>query len=174
MIDTTRQLKNNSHRRRNFLIACAVAVCGIAIYVLWRTNVLSAPIHLFAKSPPAATFSHAQMTTPLVDASRDSAAMARILAAQKPRFDEPGWQDFLNKIAALLKDGKLDVCGLSDLDAAIFVAGNGAMDMRAANAALAETADKLIDSDKPRDQALGLYARTIQADWMEREEAVRW
>ena len=172
MTDATEQGKTTYNRRRNLLIACAVALCMIAIYVLWRTNVLSASFHRFAKSPPIAAFSHAQTTTPPVDESRDPAAMARILAAQKPRFDEPGWQDFLNKIAALLKDGKLDVCGLSDLEAAIFVAGNGEMDMRAANAALAETADKFINSDKPREQALGLYARTIQADWVEREEAV--
>ncbi len=172
MIDATELEKTVSHRRRNFLVACAVAVCVIVIYVLWRTNVLPASFHPFAKSPPTATFSNAQTTTPLVDESRDPAAMARILAAQKSRFDEPGWQDFLNKIAALLKDGKLDVCGLSDLEAAIFVAGDSEVNMRAANAALAETAGKLIDSDKPRDRALGLYARAIQADWMEREEAV--
>lgn len=172
MTDTTGQGKTTSHRRRNFLIALAVAVCVIAIYILWGANALPASFHRFAKSPPIAAFSHAQTTAPLVDESRDPAAMARILAAQKTRFDEPGWQDFLNKIAALLKDGKLDVCGLPDLEAAIFVAGNGEMDMRAANAALAETAGKLIDSHKPRDQAIGLYVRAIQADWMEQEEAV--
>ena len=172
MTDTTGQGKTTSHRRRNFLIALAVAVCVIAIYILWGANALPASFHRFAKSPPIAAFSHAQTTAPLVDESRDPAAMARILAAQKTRFDEPGWQDFLNKIAALLKDGKLDVCGLSDLEAAIFVAGNGEMDMRAANAALAGTAGKLIGSDKPREQALGLYVRTVQADWVEREEAV--
>lgn len=174
MTDATGQGKNSSHCKRNlrivFILGFAVAICAFFVFLLWRERFLPDTFVTSAKSSP--TLTHARIAVASIDQTRDPAAMARILAAQKSRFDEPGWQDFLNKIAALLKDGKLDVCGLSDLEAAIFVAGNGASDMRAANAALAETADKFINSDKLREQALGLYARTIQADWVERKEAV--
>ena len=164
MIDTTRQLKNNSHRRRNFLIACAVAVCGIAIYVLWRANVLPNPVVALAKSPMTTAQASALPNAAVLGAVGATAA-AQILATQNSRPATSDWRQFLDKLARLLKGPKVEVCGLSDFEAAKYIAGDTEIDDKALTTALAAVRGQIAGSEKPHDKAFGLYVESRLAEW---------
>lgn len=84
---------------------------------------------------------------------------------------------------ALLQGKKVEVCGLSDLDAALFLAeqeelegltmNKSEMGKGAANAALSEASAKLMQSNSLRDQALGLYVQAHQAEWAAIDEGIK-
>lgn len=84
---------------------------------------------------------------------------------------------------ALLQGKKVEVCGLSDLDAALFLAeqveqdgltrNHSEMGKGAASAALSEASAKLIQSNSLRDQALGLYVQARQAEWAAIDEGIK-
>ncbi len=78
----------------------------------------------------------------------------------------------LEKVAALLKGPKVEVCGMSDWEAALFVIANGEHDTTAANAALAAATSKLIQSDKVRERVLGLYVQAHMAELAAIEDAL--
>jgi hypothetical protein len=74
------------------------------------------------------------------------------------------------RVAALLKEN-VEVCGLSALEAAYFIASNGTTEASTASAVLASLAQKLIQVDEPRQKAKGLYmqARLVQLVSLESE-----
>ena len=166
MIDTTAQTKITSTRRRNFLIALAVAVCVITIFVLWRANVLANPFGALTSSPLTTT--HAQ-TSALPNAAVIGAvgatAAAQILATQNSQPATSDWQLFLDKLTRLLKGPKVEICGLSDFEAAKYIAGDPEIDDKALNTALAAMRAQIVGSEKPHDKAFGLYVESRLAEW---------
>ncbi len=78
-------------------------------------------------------------------------------------------------LAALLKRGKVavDVCGLSGLDALLFVSGVTEVGTQAVNTILVQVAGKFVESNKQAEQALGLYMQTHLEDlaWSHAEQA---
>ena len=163
MIDTTKQLKINSHHRRNFLVACAVAVCVIAIYVLWRANVWP---NLFGASlgPP---LSSARAQLPLSPNARafGVAGAAQILVASTSRPVESDWTLFLKKLTALLRGPKVEVCGLSDFEAAKYIAGDAEIDDKALTTTLTAVRAQIDGNAKPQEKAFGLYVESRLAEW---------
>ena len=167
MTDTTGQGKTISHRRRNFLIACAVAVCVIAIYVLWRANVLPNPFGALTSSPLTTTHAQANaLPNAAVFSTVGASGTGQILAAQNSRPATPDWKLFLDKLTRLLKDPKVEVCGLSDFEAAKYIAGDTEGDTNAMTSTLLAAMDKLKQSENPREKALGLYVQAHLADWV--------
>ncbi len=167
MIDTTAQTKITSTRRRNFLIAFAVAVCVITIFVLWRANVLPNPFGALASSPLTTTHAHASAlpNAPVFGAVGASRA-AQILATQNSQPVTSDWKLFLDKLTRLLKGPKVEICGLSDFEAAKYIAGDPEADTNALSTTLSAVMDKLKQSENPRDQALGLYVQAHLANWV--------
>ncbi len=176
MIDHSAQSKPGSRLKRNLLIAGVVALCAIVIFLLWpRADVAS------GRSGAVPQFS-----------TRAEHAAAPVAATAKPpsaalspesRPAESDWEKLRARIVALLKGRKVEVCGLSDLDAALFLAeheelegltmNKSEMGKGAANAALSEASAKLIQSNSLRDQALGLYVQAHQAEWAAIDEGIK-
>ena len=67
-----------------------------------------------------------------------------------------------------MKSDKVEVCGLSDFDAALFIAGDSEIGISAVKTTLAHVKDKLVESNQPREQALGLYMQAHLAEWAQR------
>ena len=164
MIDTTKQLKNNSHRTRNVLIACAVAVCGIAIYVLWRASGLPNPVVALAKSPLTTAQASALPNAAAFGAVGATAA-AQILATQNSPPATSDWRQFLDKLARLLKGPKVEVCGLSDFEAAKYIAGDTEIDDKALTTTLAAVRGQIAGNPNLHDNAFGLYVESRLAEW---------
>ena len=167
MSDFPRQTR--SRRKRNLLIAFVVVACLLVIFLLWvRSN--SARSRVGVPAPASAIL---QTKAALDFATIDRADATRILLTKKPREGESNWKAILEKVTAQLSGKKTKVCGLSDLDAALFMAeqeniegiplNKSAMGREAANAALAEAAAKLARSDSIREQVLGLYLQASVA-----------
>ncbi len=78
----------------------------------------------------------------------------------------------LEKVAALLKGPKIEVCGMSDLEAAVFVVANGEQDLTAVNAALATPTSKLVQSGNLREKVLAIYAQTHLAEIAAIDDAI--
>lgn len=166
MTATTRQGKTTSLRKRNFLVACAVAVCVIVIYVLWRANVLPNPFDTVANS--RLTTMHAQasaLPNAAVFGAVGASGTAQILAAQNSRAAKTDWQLFLDKLTRLLKGPKVEVCGLSDFEAAKYIAGDPEIDDTALITALAALRAQMAGREKPHDKAFGLYVEARLAEW---------
>ncbi len=146
--------QHTSHRTRVTLIAALVVMGVIAVTLLLsRANMLSTDP---AKSVPT-SLRNKDLTT-LINARPDIAAYARAVQSKKTPTIESAWQAILANLAALLKGDKVEVCGLSDFNAALFIAGDSEIGISAVNTTLAQVKDKLVESNQPREQALGLYS----------------
>ena len=166
MIDTTKQEKITSTRRRNFLIACAVAVCVIAIYFLWRANVLPNPFGALASSPLTTTHAQANaLPNAAVFSTVGASGTGQILAAQNSRPAKTDWQLFVDKLTRLLKGPKVEICGLSDFEAAKYIAGDSEIDDKALTTALSAVRAQMVGREKPHDKVFGLYMESRLADW---------
>lgn len=89
-----------------------------------------------------------------------------------PHVREAGPDGMLERVAALLKGPKIEVCGMSDLEAALFVVANGEQDMTAANAALSTATSKLVQSGNLREKVLALYAQVHLAEIAAIDDAI--
>ena len=166
MIDTAKQVKITSTRRRKFLIACGVAVCVIAIYLLWRANILPNPFGALASSPLTTTHARASaLPNAAVFGAVGASGTAQILAAQNSRPAKTDWQLFLDKLTRLLRGSKVEVCGLSDFDAAKYIAGDPEIDDKALTTALSSVSAQMVGREKPHDKAFGLYVESRLAEW---------
>ncbi len=168
MNEFSERAKRTSRLKRNSLIAVVVAICAIVAYVLWsRADALT---HRLESSTP--TPSSAQIATASALAALDRAKAAQIPRSQTTRGSDPGWEALLKKVTALLGGKKIEVCGLPDLDAALFLAEQEDLDgftlnhsrigQSEANAALAQASAKLIQSESLPEQALGWYVQARQ------------
>ena len=107
--------------------------------------------------------------TAIVPPKTDVPNMARTLPQQQLSVIDSRWDGVLNRIAALTKEEKVEICGLSNVEGALFLAQPGELNTGTLNATLAEAAGALIRRDKPRDIALGLYVQLNQVDWDAKE-----
>lgn len=168
MNELSERTKRTSRLKRNSLIAVVVAICAIVAYVFWsRADSLT---HRLESSTP--TPSSAKIATASALASVAEADAALILRMQSSRSSEPGWERLLKKVEAILNGGKVEVCGLSDLDAALFLAeqedvngltlNHSSIGKSEASAALVQASAKLIQSELLPEQALGWYVQARQ------------
>ena len=156
------QPKPTSRSKQNLLIAGGVALCAIFAYFLW----------------PRAAVAPGRISALLQNSTRvQNDAAANVPSAHNPptlRAGESDWEKLRAKIVALVNGKKVDVCGLSDLDAALFLAEQAEQDgvalipsqmgKDAANAVLAEASAKLTQSISLHEQAVGLYVLSHQAE----------
>ncbi|MCY7388267.1 MAG: hypothetical protein LH481_09425 [Burkholderiales bacterium] len=84
---------------------------------------------------------------------------------QSPPADSPAWKTILDNLATLLKGDKVEVCGLSDFDAALYVAGDAEVGVSAVHISLAQVTAKLIESNKVSERVQGLYMQAHLAQW---------
>lgn len=154
--------KHSPRRRQKALIVAIIAMGAILLFLLWlqrdagRDRLESSPATP-AQSVPAPT------------GTVDATAALQALPAPIRESNRDG---MLEKVAALLKGPRVEVCGLSDLEAALFLVTNGHEDMTAANAAMTMASGKLIQSDRLREKVLGLYAQSHLAESAAYDDAV--
>lgn len=109
----------------------------------------------------------------IASAQAKNIATVRSVASPTKSNRDPVWEKLLEKVAIIMREKKAEVCGLSDLDAAFFLAEQEVMfenpqdytdkSAGAVNAALIEASGKYRNSDSPREQAVGLYVRAYIA-----------
>ena len=155
MSSDPKQMTRASKRRRAALIVVLIVIAVIAVY-WWRSNNLSSQPTL-----PVTNVVYGQ-TPAAVPASNRSDSTRQPM--QRPTTDANP-DGLLEKFTAMLKEKKIEVCGLSDAEAALFLARGEGQGIASVNAALAEVTGSLIRSDKPRDTALGLYLQLNQVEW---------
>ena len=149
-----------ARRRLGLFIATVIALAAIIYwFYAWRTDtLLTAP----GKSTVASTLYKAR--SPL------NSVVEIVIAAPAPPPTkslpgESSWKAILENLAALLKPDKVEVCGLSDFDATLFIAGDTEVGVAAVNTTLAQVTGKLVDSEQLRERALGLYMQAHLAEW---------
>ena len=149
-----------ARRRLGLLIAIVIALAAIMYwFYAWRTDTLpTAP----GKSAPASTLYKTRST---LNSAVEIVVPAPSPPPTKSLLGESGWKAILENLAALLKRDKVEVCGLSDFDAALYIAGDTEVGVAAVNATLAQVTGKLFGSEQPREQALGLYMQAHLAEW---------
>ena len=114
------------------------------------------------KSAPASTLYKTRST---LNSAVEIVVPAPAPPPTKSLLGESGWKAILENLAALLKRNKVEVCGLSDFDAALYIAGDTEVGTAAVNTTLAQVTGKLVGSEQPREQALGLYMQAHLAEW---------
>ncbi|MBL0122096.1 MAG: hypothetical protein IPP88_04990 [Betaproteobacteria bacterium] len=176
MIEPSAQPKPGSRLKRNLLIAVVVALCALVIFLLWpRADVASdrpGAVPQFAASAEHTAAPVATLAKP-----------PSVALSPASRSAESDWEKLRARIMALLQGKRVEVCGLSDLDAALFLAeqveqdgltrNHSEMGKGAANAALSAASAKLMQSNSLRDQALGLYVQARQAEWAAIDEGIK-
>ncbi len=161
MPNISNQTKPTSQSRRIIWIVAIIALIGVVTAAIKWFSYFSFGRFDHASPLPA----HGQ----IVSAQAKNIATATSVASPTKRNRDPVWEKLLEKVMMIMRGKKVEVCGLSDLDAAFFLAEQEVMfespqdytDTRAqaANAALIEASNKYRNSDSPREQAVGLYVR---------------
>ena len=135
--------KRPSHRKRALLIVLAVlvmATCALVVYLLMgKTNILRGGYESLTRTPTREVTVAALNATTFLRADT-----ARMLPPPKSSGDGSAWQTLLARVTALLKGDKPEVCGLSDLDSALFIAGDPEVGTSAVNTTLARLTGKLV------------------------------
>ena len=159
--------KRPSHRKRALLIVLAVlvmATCALVVYLLMvKSNILRGGYESLTRTPTREVTVAALNATTFLRADT-----ARMLPPPKSSGDGSAWQTLLARVTALLKGDKPEVCGLSDLDSALFIAGDPEVGTSAVNTTLARLTGKLVESDNPAERVQGLYMQAHLADWAQR------
>ncbi|MEQ1517522.1 MAG: hypothetical protein ABL931_13650 [Usitatibacteraceae bacterium] len=148
--------------KRYGVIGGAIAIVVIVMTLLWGRAGSSLGSLLKSAPAAAAVQSYAGRAKAAVRASEQAAATP---ASAAPRVGEPAWAALLEKLMALLSGKKIEVCGLSDLEAALFLAGDSEAGTGAVDSVLAEVTGKLLRSDLPGEHFLGLYAQAQLSRW---------
>ncbi len=159
MSNDSKKMTQASKLKRAVLIVVLTVVAVIAVY-WWRSNDLSSQ-----RTLPAITVVNEQ-------ASHTVPANGRSDSTRQPQqrtTSDINQDGLLERFAAMLKEEKTAVCGLSDAEAGLFLARGEGQDISSVNATLAEVAGSLIRSDKLRDTALGLYLQLNQVEWEAKE-----
>ena len=162
MTEKVSRTESATRRKRWLLIAAALALCVVLLASLWwRAGTAFGDL---LKSFPASTIGQSVATrvNAAVEASEPAATTA---TSPAPRVGEPGWAALLEKLMALVSGQKIEVCGLSDLEAALFLAGDSDAGTGAVDSVLAEVTGKLLQSGNPEERFLGLYAQSQLASW---------
>ena len=149
-----------AHRLLGLLIAAVIALVAIFYWLYpWRADVVpTAPGISASTSTP-------DKASPALHSGVTTAAVAHASRQTNLPSNETGWKAILENLAALLKQDKLEVCGLSDFDAALYLAGDTEVGSGAVNTTLAQVTGKFVESDLPHERALGLYMQAHLADW---------
>ncbi|MEO8385762.1 MAG: hypothetical protein ABI583_11005 [Betaproteobacteria bacterium] len=95
----------------------------------------------------------------------DQAPKARLAGLQTRSAESPAWKLIQENLTSLSKGDRVEVCGLSHLDAALFVAGDAEVGLGAMNTSLAQLAGRLIISKDPSERVIGLYLQAHLATW---------
>ena len=140
-----------------------VAVIATAAIIYWFYPSRAGVVSTTPGNPASA--SAQDKAGPPSNSTVVTATTAHVSRQTNSSFNETGWKAILENLAALLKRDKVEVCGLSDFDAALFVAGDTEVGTAAVNTTLAQVTGILVSSTQPREQALGLYMQAHLAEW---------
>jgi len=158
--------KQPSRRKWIALMAAIVVLCALVAFLLiWRTAGISS-----AGATSAAVLKRDKAINALLNSKSNIAPDARMARPQNPPADSTAWRTILDNLTTLLKGGKVEVCGLSDFDAALFVAGDTETSARAFNTTLAQLIGKLLAEGKTEEQTQALYLQALLPDWSRRIE----
>jgi hypothetical protein len=163
MTGSAEQSNGKSHRRRNLLISLGVIVVVFGALLVWWNVARSGArsVTPFAKAEGVTQTgapSRNPFTQPL--ALPYGTQEAKGLAATSSDQGE----DFAREmLAAMFKGRKPEICGMTDIEAAEYVATGGALVQNRASAALSQVIPKLIQSESAREKVLGLYFQAYQA-----------
>ena len=105
------------------------------------------------------------MVTKQLIATRAGLARTLPADAQSTLTTDSGWKTILANLATLLTRENMEVCGLTGLDALLFVAGDVEVGTQAVNTTLTQVAGKFAESRKLSEQALGLYMQAHLDEW---------
>lgn len=161
MHDVTKQ---SSRRKRAVLLVAVVVLCAVVAYLVsWRTAGVSSVM-----SASATVLKRDKAISALMNSTANPAPDARMARPQNPTTDSPAWKMILDNLAMLLKGDKVEVCGLNDLDAALYIAGDAEVGVGAMNSSLAQLTGKLIASNESSERVQGLYMQALLAQWAQR------
>lgn len=153
--------KQPSRRQQVLLLAVVILLCMVVAYLFsWRSVGISS-----ALDASATIMKRDKAINALLNSNANLAPDARMARPQNPPADSPAWKMILDNLATLLKGDKVEVCGLNDFDAALYIAGDAEVGVGAVNTSLAQLTGKLIESNKSSERVQGLYMQAHLARW---------
>lgn len=146
-----------SGRKPAAMAAAIVVAFIIGIWIFWgRSNDL--PSQLTSPAPAGASMRAAPVAATQFTELKSSRASSQSGVGPSP----PG---LMERFAGMLSEKRIDVCDLSNTEAAQFLSQGVVSDFAGANAAFSEATGKFLRSEQPRDRAVGLYAQLYQVEW---------
>ncbi len=160
------QTKQPSRRKRVALLAVVILLCAVVAYLFsWRAAEISS-----ALDASKTALKRDKAINALLNSKSNLAPDARMARPQNPPADSPAWKMILDNLTALLKGDKVEVCGLNDFDAALFVAGDTETSTRAFNTTLAQLIGKLLAGGNLEERTQALFIQALLPEWGRRIE----
>ena len=158
--------KPPSRRNRVALLVVVVVLCVVVAYLFnWRIAGISN-----ATDVSASVLKREKAINALISSKTNPASDVGTARSQHPSTDTPVWKTILDNLSMLLKGDKVDVCGLNDFDAALFIAGDTETSTRAFNTTMAQLIGKLLAGGKPEERTQALYLQALLPEWSRRIE----
>ncbi len=166
MSDSPEQRKHASRGKRRALLAVGIALCVLFVYLLgWRIAGISSE-----SASSQAVLKREKAINALLNSNTTRAPDARMARQQNSSADSPAWKSILDNLALLLKGDKVEVCGLNDFDAALFIAGDSETSTRAFKTTMAQLIGKLLAGGNPAERTQALYIQALLPVWSRRIE----
>jgi hypothetical protein len=158
MSDIVGAVKRKQDRVRNLRIAALLLLTLLfAGWVLWKVGMGASPNGMRAPVADAAMARPANNTTQIDVYPLDRGSHQYYLPLPHGNADTGK-----EMLAAHFKGGKPKICGLSEVEAADYVATGGESMQAAAMVALSQAVAKLLQSKEPRERIMGLFLRAHQ------------